>query len=87
MDPLLNTGILWRCLAAYAGIQSDSEPPHDEISTATMTTTDTSSEKRRKSDPDNSPSPMESEGKQTFEDPEHMREDTYYARLSKQSFP
>ena len=25
MDPLLNTGFLWRCLAAYAGIKSDTE--------------------------------------------------------------
>ena len=31
MDPLLNTGFLWRCLAAYAGVKSDNEPPHDEL--------------------------------------------------------
>lgn len=31
MDPLLNTGFLWRCLAAYAGIKVDNEPPQDEL--------------------------------------------------------
>ena len=25
MDPLLNTGFLWRCLAAYSGIKADDE--------------------------------------------------------------
>ena len=66
MDPLLNTGFLWRCLAAYAGIQSDSEQPQDEITSNTVTTT---------ADP---PAPR----KESFHDPEHMREDTYFARLS-----
>ena len=65
MDPLLNTGFLWRCLAAYAGIKSDTEQPQDEISSATITTTDTPTAR-----------------KQSFHDPDHMREDTYFARLS-----
>lgn len=81
MDPLLNTGFLWRCLAAYAGIQSDNETPKDEISSATMTTTDNLPEKRRKTDADDS-NPIETKEKQTFQEPEYMREDTYYARLS-----
>ncbi len=77
MDPLLNTGFLWRCLAAYAGITSDSEPPQDEISSATITTTDTSLENDGHIKP---------ERKQSFQDPDHMRQDTYYARLSTESF-
>ena len=36
MDPLLNTGFLWRCLAAYAGIRSDNEPPNDELPKKTL---------------------------------------------------
>jgi hypothetical protein len=78
MDPLLNTGFLWRCLAAYAGIQSDNESPKDEISSATITTTNDLPEKHSSSPPDL----IESKEKQTFQDSEHMREDTYYARLS-----
>ena len=35
MDPLLNTGFLWRCLSAYAGIKADDEPPHDDLESAT----------------------------------------------------
>lgn len=31
MDPLISTGFLWRCLAAYAGIKSDDQPPRDEL--------------------------------------------------------
>ena len=38
MDPLLNTGFLWRCLAAYAGVKSDSEPPQDELPKKTLAT-------------------------------------------------
>ena len=75
MDPLLNTGFLWRCLAAYAGIKSDSEQPKDEITTTTMTTTDNTSDKCQES-------VDELQQTQTFEDPEHMRQDTYYARLT-----
>ena len=78
MDPLLNTGFLWRCLAAYAGIKSDNEPPQDEISSATITTTDTVPEDAMQ---------IKSERKQSFEDPDHMRKDTYYTRLSTESFP
>ena len=75
MDPLLNTGFLWRCLAAYAGIKSDSEQPKDEITTTTMTTTDNTSDTCQES-------VDELQQTQTFEDPEHMRQDTYYARLT-----
>lgn len=88
MDPLLNTGFLWRCLAAYAGIKSDNETPQDEISSATMTTTNNLPEKHRQIDTSNSSSssnPIESEETKTFRDPEHMHEDTYYTRLSIQS--
>jgi len=84
MDPLLNTGFLWRCLAAYAGILSDNEQPQDEISSSTITTTNNLPEKRQKLDDDNSLplGPIESEENQTFQEPGYMREDTYYARLS-----
>jgi hypothetical protein len=80
MDPLLNTGFLWRCLGAYAGIKADNEPPHDELSSATITSTDTSPDKRRKSNPDTSSSGQTVPEEEQKSD--HMREDTYYARLS-----
>lgn len=76
MDPLLNTGFLWRCLAAYAGIKSDNEPPNDEISSATITTTDTAPEQDGQ---------IKLERKQSFQDSDHMRQDTYYTRLSTES--
>jgi hypothetical protein len=76
MDPLLNTGFLWRCLGAYAGIKADDEPPQDEISPASVTTP----EKRRKLDQDiTSPSQLVPDEDQPSD---HMRKDTYYARLS-----
>lgn len=34
MDPLLNTGFLWRCLAAYAGLKDDAPSPADDLETA-----------------------------------------------------
>lgn len=40
MDPLLNTGFLWRCLAAYAGIKADNEQPNDELPKTTLVTSD-----------------------------------------------
>jgi len=83
MDPLLNTGFLWRCLAAYAGIQADNDLPQDEISGATLTTIDNLPEKEQKIDSNCSSDPIKSEEKQTFQEPKEMREDTYYARLSK----
>ena len=86
MDPLLNTGFLWRCLAAYAGIKSNNEPPQDELASATVITTTNdnvdSPEKRVKIDTGkSSPNQTVPEEKQTFQNPEQMREDTYYARL------
>jgi hypothetical protein len=78
MDPLLNTGFLWRCLAAYAGIKSDNEPPQDEISSATITTTDNLPEKDLQ---------IKSERKQSFQDPDHMHKDTYYTRLCTETPP
>ena len=83
MDPLLNTGFLWRCLAAYAGIKSDNEPPQDELASATViNTTDNSSEKRHKIDiVTSSPSQIEPEKEQTSQDSAQIREDIYYARL------
>ncbi|CAF0822596.1 unnamed protein product [Adineta steineri] len=71
MDPLLNTGFLWRCLAAYAGIKSDNVPPRDEISTKTII---------NKTKNDNKDITDKS-----FEiptDKQQMHEDTYYARLT-----
>jgi hormone-sensitive lipase len=87
MDPLLNTGFLWRCLGAYAGIKADNEPPHDELSSAKITTTtnasDNSPEKRLKFDTGrSSPNQIVPEEKQTSQNPERMRADTYYTRLS-----
>jgi hypothetical protein len=89
MDPLLNTGFLWRCLAAYAGIKSDNEPPHDELASATIiNTTDNSLEKQHKIDiVSSSPSHSVSDPHECpLEEPivqhcEHTRETIYYARL------
>ncbi|CAM4904213.1 unnamed protein product [Rotaria socialis] len=38
MDPLLNTNFLWRCVAAYAGIQCDGESHNDELSSTRVST-------------------------------------------------
>ena len=89
MDPLLNTGFLWRCLAAYAGIKGDDEEPHDELESATVTQSDDSaSEKQRKVDnvmslPDQSvPEPsVASIHKSNPLRPEYIRDDKYYTRL------
>ncbi|CAF4618549.1 unnamed protein product [Rotaria sp. Silwood1] len=90
MDPLLNTGFLWRCLAAYAGIKSDDQPPHDELESATVPNqNDSSSEKQRKIDKiTSSPgqivpqSDNSSKNEQIPKDSEYLRGDTYYSRLS-----
>ncbi|CAF1151653.1 unnamed protein product, partial [Adineta ricciae] len=83
MDPLLNTGFLWRCLAAYAGIKADNEPPEDEL-TSTKDSQITpgkdlqnnvDSPSARQTDPEQQSQPkVQASGR--------MREDTYYARLS-----
>ena len=40
MDPLISTGFLWRCLAAYSGIKSDDQLPRDELpATASVSST------------------------------------------------
>lgn len=98
MDPLLNTGFLWRCLAAYAGIKSDDESPHDDLEIITMPdATDTPSEKEQKVDkvtspPDQAiPIPNDSSScEQNSKSPEYIRGDTYYSRLgifSRDLFP
>ena len=92
MDPLLNTGFLWRCLAAYAGIKADEEVPNDDLESATVTkSSDSSSEQHHKidrvnsipgqSDPDaaSSPSPDPSNPSRV----KYARGDTYYSRLGK----
>ena len=66
MDPLINTGFLWRCLAAYAGIKSDTKPPHDELASVEIVTDTNGGPAKDSSDP-------EAEAK--------MHEDTYYTRL------
>ncbi len=90
MDPLLNTGFLWRCLAAYAGIKGDDddddESLHDDLESATVTRrNDSSSEKRRKIDRiTSSPGQTvpESIGSDNDEPKsQYIRGDTYYARL------
>ncbi|CAF3484061.1 unnamed protein product [Rotaria socialis] len=85
MDPLLNTGFLWRCLAAYAGIKSSD----DEFETVTIPNLDdTTAEKQQKlnnvtSSPgqtvpqsDNNSSP-----EQVPNRAEYIRGDSYYSRL------
>jgi len=89
MDPLLNTGFLWRCLAAYAGIKADDEPPHDELESATVTNSNVSSSKTRLPIDDITSSPgqvvPESNNSSNNEkNPKHsgyIRGDTYYTRL------
>jgi hypothetical protein len=87
MDPLLNTGFLWRCLAAYAGIKADDEPPHDDLESATVTKpNDDLSEKQRKIDNITSSSSQvvpESDNSSGSKHSEYIRGDTYYTRLGK----
>ncbi|UJR14978.1 hypothetical protein I4U23_001957 [Adineta vaga] len=90
MDPLLNTGFLWRCLAAYAGIKADNEPPQDELSSTKVSPTHTTAanspiipEKQLNINTDNSSTnQITPEQKQTLQSSNGIREDTYYARLS-----
>ncbi|CAF0735197.1 unnamed protein product [Adineta steineri] len=86
MDPLLNTGFLWRCLAAYAGIKADDEPPHDELESASINDqNDSSIGKRRKiahSISSSGPIPSKSDSLSNNEiRPEYIRGDTYYTQL------
>jgi hypothetical protein len=73
MDPLLNTGFLWRCLAAYAGIKADDESPHDDLESTTVTDLNKSS---IQGSPDQIV-PDLNDTKQT----EYIRDDKYYTRL------
>ncbi|CAF2789091.1 unnamed protein product [Rotaria sp. Silwood2] len=90
MDPLLNTGFLWRCLAAYAGIKSNDESPHDELESATISNqSDSSSEKQRKIDNiTSSPGQVVPQSDKSFineqipNQSEYIRGDTYYSQLS-----
>ena len=77
MDPLLNTGFLWRCLAAYAGIKADDEPPHDDLEAAA------SNNPNKMSTPP-LPEQVLPDSKKTKEDLERLgtaRDDRYYSRL------
>jgi len=77
MDPLLNTGFLWRCLAAYAGIKADGEPPHDELESAAVTNPNiASSPDQIVPESDNF-----SNNEQSSKPLEYIRGDTYYSRL------
>lgn len=71
MDPLLNTGFLWRCLAAYAGIKADDEAPHDDLEEAVEPAS-----KRRKLERTTSTSEPTSNASS-----EYIRGDTYYTQL------
>ncbi|CAF0765781.1 unnamed protein product [Rotaria sordida] len=89
MDPLLNTGFLWRCLAAYAGIKSDDEPPHDELESAIIPNqNDSLSEKQHKIDNIiSSPDQIVPQSDNSFKNEqisknlEYIRGDTYYSQL------
>jgi hypothetical protein len=88
MDPLLNTGFLWRCLAAYAGIKADDEPPHDDLESATVVdSNDISSDKNQKIDKiTSSPGqvvPDSGNKEQHPTETKYIRGDTYYSRLGK----
>jgi hypothetical protein len=88
MDPLLNTGFLWRCLAAYAGIKVDDEPPHDDLESATVIdSNDSSSDKHRKIDKiTSSPGqvvPDSDNKEQHSKESKYIRGDTYYSRLGR----
>lgn len=75
MDPLLNTGFLWRCLAAYAGIKADSKPPRDNLEANTVVTSnDSVAEKERIDNVLSSPG-------QLVPDSNYIRGNTYYTRL------
>lgn len=79
MDPLLNTGFLWRCLAAYAGIKADGEPPHDDLQAAT------SDDLKKVSTPPlaEQVDPDSEKTKDNLEKLGYNRDDRYYSRLGK----
>jgi hypothetical protein len=77
MDPLLNTGFLWRCLAAYAGIKADDEPPHDDLESATVADLNKSS---IQSSPDQMVPDLD-DNKQNLKQSEYIRGDKYYSQL------
>ncbi|UJR31696.1 hypothetical protein I4U23_019177 [Adineta vaga] len=86
MDPLLNTGFLWRCLAAYAGIKADEEPVHDDLESAAIDDRDNNpSEKRRKIEKILTSADAivtdSTKSSTTNQNPEYIRDDTYYTRL------
>ncbi|CAF0754677.1 unnamed protein product [Adineta ricciae] len=87
MDPLLNTGFLWRCLAAYAGIKADEEPAHDALESAAASEDvgDIPAGKRRKIEKTLSSSDETAidtaKLSTTNQNPEYIRDDTYYTRL------
>lgn len=89
MDPLLNTGFLWRCLAAYAGIRSDNdERPHDELENPLATVSnkiESSSENQHTSLPGQNISQTDSVVKheQIPKSSEYTRGDTYYLQLGR----
>ncbi len=77
MDPLLNTGFLWRCLAAYAGIKADDEPPHDDLESVTVADLNKSS---IQSSPDQMVPDLD-DNKQNLKQSEYIRGDKYYSQL------
>ena len=84
MDPLLNTGFLWRCLAAYAGIKADNESPQDELtSTKDSQITPEKDLKNNVATPSTRQTVPGQQSKPEVQTSGPMREDTYYARLCK----
>jgi hypothetical protein len=86
MDPLLNTGFLWRCLAAYAGIRADDDTVHDQIEVTRVTQSDDRSLASKQSAIDPADMLASSFVPSNTDDTSKsranaIRDDQYYARL------
>lgn len=79
MDPLLNTGFLWRCLAAYAGIKFNDHLSNGELSASSNRS---SPEQNRKNGFETPPSTQGVvDNEDVFENIESDICDTYYMQL------
>ncbi|CAF3476169.1 unnamed protein product [Rotaria socialis] len=77
MDPLLNTGFLWRCLAAYTGIKSD-----DQLVSPTVSGNSTPEKQRKIDSTRASPNQIVSEEEDIPEPTKLEVKDIYHARLA-----
>ena len=87
MDPLLNTGFLWHCLAAYTGVLPDNEPIYDPIISKTGSAPEDTLRKQCYPKTTRSSLSQSTHGVESaFQQAQPENEDNFYARLSIHSF-